>query len=132
MGPGSGACLRLLLLLLAVNCPPISLASPPDTARLLVQRSPLAGSQYHALAQAWPLLAVGDRLELRAEPDNRHDRHAVRVYWQGLAIGYVPRAHNRALAEALAAGETLEARVSLRRDDPDPWRKLEFEVWLRL
>ena len=77
-------------------------------------------------------IRVGDRLTLTREADNRHDRNAVRVDWNGEKLGYVPRAENRAVAQALDAGESLEARVSVLRDDPDPWRRIEFEIFLVL
>ena len=103
-----------------------------ESIRILVQSSPLAGSQYYALAQVWEQIRPGDRLTLTREPDNRHDRNAVRVDWNGQPLGYVPRAENRAVARALDAGEPLEARVAKLRDDPNPWRRVEFEVYLRL
>lgn len=103
-----------------------------ESIRILVQSSPLAGSQYYALAQVWEQIRPGDRLTLTREPDNRHDRNAVRVDWNGQPLGYVPRAENRAVARALDTGETLEARVAKLRDDPNPWRRVEFEVYLRL
>ena len=103
-----------------------------DSIRVLVQSSPLAGSQYYAAGRVWLALKPGDRLELIREPDNRHDRNAVRVDWRGQPLGYVPRAENRAVARALDAGERLEGRVSRLRDDPDPWRRIEFEILLVL
>jgi len=103
-----------------------------DTVKVLVQSSPLAGSQYYAASRVWNDISIGDRLTLTREPDNRHDRNAVRVDWRGQQLGYVPRAENRTVAGALDAGEKLEARVSRRRDDPDPWRRIEFEVYLIL
>ncbi len=103
-----------------------------ESVKVLVQSSPLAGSQYYAAAKVWKDIRIGDRLTLTREPDNRHDRNAVRVDWQGQQIGYVPRAENGAVARALDAGEKLEARVSKRHDDPDPWRRIEFEVYLIL
>ena len=103
-----------------------------ESIRIVVQSSPLAGSQYYALAQVWDQLRPGDRLTLEREPGNRHDRNAVRVDWNGQPLGYVPRAENRAVARALDAGEPLEARVAKLRDDPNPWRRVEFEVYLRL
>lgn len=103
-----------------------------ESVRILVQRSPLAGSQYHALAAVVAQIRVGDTLTLTREPGNRHDRNAVRVDWRGQPLGYVPRRENRALAQALDAGERLEARVSALRDDADPWRRVEFDVYLRL
>ena len=35
-----------------------------DSIRVLVQSSPLAGSQYYAAGRVWPELKPGDRLEL--------------------------------------------------------------------
>src|SRR5258705_1093062 len=38
--------------------------------RVLVQSSALAGFRYHAAAELWPALGVGDPLELEREPSN--------------------------------------------------------------
>jgi len=111
------------------------LAQSPASAesiKILVQSSPLAGSQYYSASRLWTEIRIGDRLSLSREPDNRHDRNAVRVEWNGQKLGYVPRAENRAVAQALDAGERLEARVAGLRDDPDPWRRIEFEIFLVL
>ena len=111
------------------------LAQSPASAesiKILVQSSPLAGSQYYGAKRLRGEIRVGDHLALTREADNRHDRNAVRVDWNGQKLGYVPRAENRAVAQALDAGEALEARVSAVRDDPDPWRRIEFEVFLVL
>lgn len=84
-----------------------------ESIKILVQSSPLAGSQYYSAAKMWNKIKPGDRLTLTREPDNRHDRNAVRVDWNGQQLGYVPRAENRAVARALDAGEKLEAHVSV-------------------
>ncbi len=121
--------LRLSLFLWLTQC---GGASAGETVRVLVQSSPLAGSQYYAVAELWSQIKVGDRLTLVREADNRYDRKAIRVEWNGRPLGYVPRAENRAVAKALDDGEQIEARVSRLRDDPDPWRRVEFEVFLGL
>ena len=108
------------------------LPSNAESVGILVQNSPLAGSQYYAAARVWDEIRVGDRLTLVREADNRHDRNAIRVEWRGHKLGYVPRAENRAAARALDTGERLEARVTGLRDDPDPWRRIEFSVHLIL
>ncbi|MDD3482470.1 HIRAN domain-containing protein [Azovibrio restrictus] len=100
--------------------------------RLLVQASPLAGSQFHDLETLRPRLRVGDPLSLVREPENPHDPRAVRVEWQGRKLGYVPRKENRSVAAALDRGDVLRARISRLQEDPDPWRRLEFEVWMEL
>ncbi len=107
-------------------------AGAGEAIRVLVQSSPLAGSQYYAMSEVWSQIKPGDRLTLVREADNRHDRRAIRVEWNGRQLGYVPRAENRAVARALDEGEKLDARVSRLRDDPDPWRRVEFEVFLML
>lgn len=102
------------------------------TAHLLVQSSPLAGSQYYRLDELRPEMKVGDALTLVREPDNRHDAKAIRVEWRGHKLGYVPRAENRAVAAAMDAGERVSARISRLKDHPNPWKRVEFEVFLDL
>jgi len=103
-----------------------------ESIKILVQSSPLAGSQFYAVSKLRDEIRIGDRLSLTREPDNRHYNNAVRIDWNGQQLGYVPRKENRAVARALDAGEKLEARVSKLRDDPDPWQRVEFEVYLIL
>jgi hypothetical protein len=99
-----------------------------QTVKLLVQSSPLAGFRYAEASQVWPELGVGNALELVREPDNPHDRNAVRVNWRGRKLGYVPRAENEALAWAMDRGERVTARISRRQAHPNPRLRIEFEV----
>ncbi len=96
---------------------------------LIVQSSPLAGFRYHAAAQVWEELRVGDRLELARERDNPHDANAVSVSWRGRKLGYVPRHENAALAWGLDRGAQLAARISRLAHGASPSRRLEFEVY---
>jgi hypothetical protein len=118
----------LLLALLIFS----GVASADERVRILVQSSPLAGSQFHDLAALKSTLRVGDALTLAREPENPHDARAIRVEWQGHLLGYVPRRENRAVAAALDRGEPLRARISRITEDPDPWKRLEFEIWMDL
>lgn len=106
--------------------------STAESIRLLIQRSPLAGSQYYALGEHWQALRVGDKLDLVREAANKFDGRAIRIDWQGHKLGYVPRAANRLIAEALDEGEKLQARIARLTQHPDPWRRVEFEVLLEL
>lgn len=98
--------------------------------RLLVQNSPLAGFRYHAAAEVWPALRVGDALELAREPENPHDANAVRVLWRGRVLGYVPRRENASLAWGLERGMQLRARISALAEHPNPARRVRFEVYV--
>lgn len=103
-----------------------------EEVTILVQRSPLAGSQYYALSSVWGEIRTGDKLLLKREPENRHDANAIRVEWNGHQLGFVPRAENRALAAAMDRGEKVEARVARLKRHRNPWQRVEFEVYLVL
>jgi len=109
----------------------LALVATPGQAQettLVVQSSPLAGFRYHAAAEVWDELRVGDRLELTRERDNPHDANAVSVSWRGRKLGYVPRHENAALAWGLDRGAQLAARISRLAPDARPSRRVEFEV----
>jgi len=100
--------------------------------KILLQSSPLAGFQYHEGKRLWPQMKVGDPLALVRDPDNSHDRNAVRVEWQGHMLGYVPRVDNAAVARLLDRGTRLEARIVRLQDGSNPWERVLFEVYVGL
>lgn len=97
-------------------------------ANLLLQDSPLAGFQFHAGKKLWPQMRVGDRLVLVREPENAHDRLAIRVEWQGQHIGYVPRRENGDIARLMDHGVKVFARISRLAQSRDPWARVRFEI----
>lgn len=101
-------------------------------ARLLIQSSPLAGSQFHALPAVVDQIRVGDPLTLQREPGNPHDSYAIQVLWHDHMLGYVPRRENRAIARALDQQMPLDARVVALRPDETPWKRLRFEISMPL
>ena len=108
------------------------LAAAPQATRILIQSSPVAGFQFHEGKQVWDQMKVGDALALVREPTNPHDARAVRVEWNGHMLGYVPRAENEAVARQLDLGNKIEARIVRLTKHRDPWKRIEFEVFLRL
>ena len=109
-----------------------SLGAAQPATRILIQSSPVAGFQFHEGKQLWGQFQVGDALTLVREPGNPHDARAVRVEWNGHMLGYVPRAENDAVARQLDRGNKLEARIVRLTKHRDPWKRIEFEVFLRL
>ena len=107
-----------------------ALCHAQEGVRLLVQDSPLAGYRYHAAAEVWPELRIGDALELAREADNPHDANAVAVLWRGRKLGYVPRRDNAALAWGLDRGAALRARISALAEHRNPARRVRFEVYV--
>ncbi len=107
----------------------VSTTAPrPSQASLLIQSSPLAGSQYHALPDVVSQIRVGDLLTLKREADNPYDKNAIQVLWQEYLLGYVPRRENKAVARAMDRHEPLIARVVALQPDESPWRRLRFEI----
>ena len=117
-----------LLLCSAAPCA----AGETNAARIVVQLSPLAGFQYHEGKSVWDQLRVGDALVLVREPGNQHDPNAVRVEWRGRLIGYVPRRENEAVARQLDFGNRLGARIVRLTKHRDPWKRVEFEIFVPL
>lgn len=102
------------------------------SVQLLVQSSPLAGSQYYEAGELWRSMQVGDALALIREKDNPHDTRAIRVEWRGHKLGYVPRAENRSVSEAMDEGQRVSARISRLKAHPNPWKRVEIEIFLHL
>lgn len=123
--------LRMRSLLTSLLCA-LSLAAQAQTVKLLVQSSPLAGFQYHAGELLWEKMNVGDVVTLIREPDNPHDPRAVRVEWQGIKLGYLPRAENEAVAAAMDRGERVAARIAALVQHRNPWRRVRIEVFVVL
>src|SRR3546814_6821498 len=69
------------------------------------------GEPYYEAGTSVPTLAAGDRVVLRREPDNPHDRRAIEVLdARGAKLGYVARIDNSAVARMMDAGERFGAR----------------------
>jgi hypothetical protein len=110
----------------------MALACGAADSEILVQSSPLAGFRYYEGKVLWDKMKIGDVLDLIREPDNPHDPRAVRVEWNGHKLGYVPRKENEAVARQLDLGNALQGRITRLRKHRDPWKRVEFEVVLRL
>ena len=121
--------LRRVATLLGVGAvAPLAQASP--NREIEIQRSPVAGFQYHQGEKLWRRLRPGAALELVREPDNPYDPRAVRLDWRGRKLGYVPRRENTAVSQLLDNSQPLTARVVNLRESDNPWERIEFVVYL--
>jgi hypothetical protein len=122
--------MKALATLAALGCTIAAAAAQPLHARIVVQSSPLAGFRHHEAPNLWDLVQPGDELALVREPDNPHDRNAVRVEWRSFKLGYVPRSQNQAVARQLDRGTRLAARISKVQHTRAPNRRIEFEIYM--
>ncbi len=95
-----------------------------------LQRSPVAGFQYHRGEAVWAQLTAGSSVDLVREPDNRHDSRAVRVDWNGHTLGYIPRVDNAAICHLLDSGKQVSAEIAALRLSTNPWHRIELAVSL--
>lgn len=75
-------------------------------------------------------MGVGQPLQLRRESGNPFDAKAVRVEWNGVQIGYAPRADNVDLARLMDRGIAVEARILHLQKARDPWKRLLMEIYI--
>ena len=68
----------------------------------------VAGLYYaENIDKIFPKIEKGDTLNLFREKDNKYDKYAILVKFDGEKIGYVPRRHNKILANLMDAGKEL-------------------------
>jgi hypothetical protein len=104
-----------------------------DGLRMLAQRSPLAGAQFHSLAGRLVEGAGGRCADAGARTGQpARPACAVRVLWRGRMLGYLPRAANFEAAAEMDAGQRLSARIGRITDDADPWKRLRVDVFVEL
>lgn len=108
--------------------PALARAVPNPGASKTLQRSPVAGFQYHQGESLWPQLTVGQTLQLVRETDNKYDDRAVRVDWQGRKLGYIPRLDNAAVSQLMGRGEGLDAEIAWLNESRNPWERVGVEV----
>lgn len=96
-----------------------------DKQAIELQHSPVAGFQYHQGESIWSLLTPGAPLGLVREPNNQYDPRAVRIEFDGIKIGYVPRAENSTIAHLMDSGRHVSALISSVRESSNPWDRIE-------
>ena len=63
----------------------------------------IAGIAYYEALFVIEELKIGARLRLEAE-ENKHDEHAVAIYYNERKLGYIPRMYNYSIGRILRAG----------------------------
>lgn len=121
---------RIVVLIIAAMAPVLEADAQAVTARIVMQSSPLAGFRHYEAPNLWGDIQPGDPLALVREPDNPHDRNAVRVEWRSFKLGYVPRLENAGVARQMDHGAALAARVSKVQMTRAPNKRIEFEIYL--
>jgi len=98
-----------------------------ETQHTYLQHCYVAGLQYYDALKIWNKLSIGLELEMRTEPENKFDRHAVALYFEEIKLGYLPRSDNRHIAKLLKAGwNPYEVRIQSIHNNRDMNERLEI------
>lgn len=101
----------------------------PRTKTAVLQDDYIAGFQYYAGESLLSQLAPGVRLELRCEPGNPYDKHAVAVLTAaGAKLGYLPRHTNRQASRLLKQGIRVHAHIIKRNSEAPAWRMVRIRL----
>jgi hypothetical protein len=98
-----------------------------------LDRSYLSGLAYYDYQLAYRSISNGDPLTLKREPDNKHDRFAVAVYFCGRKLGYWPFPENKAIANLMDRDVRVKARViSIHPDKNEVYEALSAEAFVSM
>ena len=98
-----------------------------NTIKLL--ETPLAGFQYYEGEHVFNRIKIGDTVQLRRAPENKYDKRAVEVYWNGNMLGHIPRMANRGISQMMDGGEKIRGSVTRLTQSDDPWRRVEIALF---
>ncbi len=91
-----------------------------DLAAPIVYKGYVTGLTHHAYARMSHLLKPGDKLYVRADPDNKYDTNATGLFFrrsdtaeaEPVQIGWIPKTLNRVAAQAIREGYRLLATIN--------------------
>ncbi len=106
---------RIALLLLCIVCfaftgsaqevEPAAASSERDTSVIL--RTYIAGMKHHISRKEYDALQPGEMLTLKAEPENKYDKHAIAVYKGSDRLGFIPAQEAEALSEVISVSSLI-------------------------
>jgi hypothetical protein len=76
----------------------------------------------------WNKIKIGELVQLEREPDNKWDPNAIKVLYEYITVGYVPKNTAVRLARILDNNRTLKATVTDKFSDPTDRPVLDVEV----
>ena len=94
------------------------------------KRMTIAGSSY-CDADAFDGIKIGSYFELEFEPDNPHDKEAIRLVFNGKKIGYIAKTDKLAFVTCLKLRRNIYGVITDIKDETFP-TKYEFETWFDL
>lgn len=80
--------------------------------------------------KVYPLLEKGQVLRMLRNPKNKHDKHAIALYYNDIRIGWVPRELNLVISRLMDAGKAFFCRIEKVRLVDDYWVKINAKIYM--
>jgi len=95
---------------------------------LQILETSIAGFQYYEGERLFPQLNPGDLLQLRRAAENKYDKRAVEVYWQGNMLGHIPKIANMSVSQMMDRNMQLSAHITTLTPAYSPWQCITLIV----
>jgi hypothetical protein len=103
----------------------------PFTKEIFLIDTHVAGTTHCDLEDVEPKLAPNDLLCFKRDPENKHDKLAIRIHDEnGNHLGFVPRQRNEVLARLMDAGKLIMGKLEDKEWRGD-WLHIKVRVFMR-
>lgn len=115
--------------LLGVATLPIEAFS--EYKKVYIKQLYISGFQYYEGPSLIEEMNKSGLVELVREPQNKHDKRAIAIYFNGHKIGYLPRISNKTMS-ILMDTELLEFHAEISHIEPEAntWEQIEIAVYV--
>ena len=91
----------------------------------------IRGFQYYKVEALFENLREEDALELEREYDNKYDRYAIAIYWNGHKLGFVAREKNNLFAKLIDAQIlSFKAKIKTLEGEASSWEQLFYQIYI--
>ena len=88
----------------------------------------VAGVQHHQWRSVIDEMEEGQQLMLVPEPSNKFDPNAVRIVYNKVMIGYVPKKFSAEIASMIDIGEDYVCTIEKLNKQSKPWEMIKVVV----
>lgn len=105
-------------------------AAIPETRKdIYLDSVCIAGFQYYKGTELEGGLKKNDVLSLIRQAGNPHDYFAVKVYYGGQKLGYLPRTDNKIISRMMDQGVKLKAVIRSIELEAHPFKRVKVRVY---
>lgn len=88
----------------------------------------VAGVRFHKLHTVSDVLEEGDTVDLIPEPSNKFDKFAVKIKYNNVTLGYVPKKFSYEVTELMDSDVMLRATIIQLQPEFASWTALKVEI----